>query len=78
LGNNVRVAGIENKEVPLVQFEIVIDGGLLLENIDKVGVSNLLARMMTQGTKNKTPQELEEAIQQLGASINVFAGVEDI
>jgi zinc protease len=78
LGNNIRIAGIENKEVPLVQFEIVIDGGLLLENIDKVGVANLLARMMTQGTKNKTPQELEEAIQQLGASINVFAGVEDI
>lgn len=78
LGNNIRIAGIENKEVPLVQFEIVIDGGLLLENIDKVGVSNLMARMMTQGTKNKTPQELEEAIQQLGASINVSAGVEDI
>jgi len=78
LGNSMRVAGIENKEVPLVQFDLVIDGGLLLENIDKVGVSNLLARMMTQGTKNKTPQELEEAIQQLGASINVFAGTEDI
>ncbi len=78
LGNSMRIAGIENKEVPLVQFEFVIGGGLLLENIDKVGVSNLLARMMTQGTKNKTPQELEEAIQLLGASINVSAGTEDI
>jgi len=78
LGNGIRVAGIENKEVPLVQFSIVIDGGLLLDNINKVGVANMLARMMTQGTKNKTPQELEEAIQQLGASINVFAGTEDI
>jgi zinc protease len=76
--NNIRVSGIESKEVPLVQFEIVIDGGLLLENIEKVGVSNLMAQMMTQGTKNKTPQELEEAIQQLGASINAFAGVEDV
>ena len=77
LGNGIKVAGIENKEVPLVQFSIVIDGGLLLDNINKVGVANMLARMMTQGTKNKTPQELEEAIQQLGASINVFAGTED-
>jgi zinc protease len=34
--------------------------------------------MMTQGTKNKTPQELEEAIQQLGATINVSADTEDI
>ena len=78
LDNSMRIAGIENREVPLVQFDLVIGGGLLLENIDKVGVSNLLARMMTQGTKNKTPQELEEAIQLLGASINVFAGTEDI
>lgn len=76
--NGLRVLGIENREVPLVQFEIVIDGGELLEDINKVGVSNLLARMMTQGTQKKTPLELEEAIQQLGASINVFAGTEDI
>lgn len=78
LANGIKVMGIENKEVPLVQFVMVIDGGLLVENIDKVGVSNLVARMMTQGTKRKTPQELEEAIQQLGASINVNAGTEDI
>ncbi|MBK8809492.1 MAG: insulinase family protein [Acidobacteria bacterium] len=76
--NGMTVYGIENREVPLVQFEIVIDGGLLLEDINKVGVSNLLARMMTQGTARRTPQELEEAIQQLGASIQVVAGTEDI
>lgn len=78
LANGLRVYGIENTEVPLVQFEIVVDGGLLLEDKNKVGVANLMARMMTQGTKNKTPQELEEAIQQLGASINVSAGTEDV
>ena len=78
LANGIRVASIESREVPLVQFNIVIDGGLLLDNINKVGVANMLARMMTQGTKNRTPLELEEAIQQLGASINVFAGTEDM
>jgi len=78
LANGLRVYGIENTEVPLVQFEIVVDGGQLLEDINKVGVSNLMARLMTQGTARKTPQELEEAIQQLGASINVYAGTEDV
>ncbi len=78
LSNGMRVYGIENAEVPLVQMEMNIDGGLLLENADKVGVANMMARMMTQGTKRKTPQELEEAIQQLGATINVNAGAEDI
>ena len=78
LSNGMRVLGIQNTEVPLVQFEIVIDGGLLMEDINKVGVANLMARLMTQGTQKKTPQELEEAIQQLGATINVNAGTEDI
>lgn len=76
--NGLRVFGIENREVPLVQFEIVIDGGLLLEDIKRVGVANLTARMLTEGTARKTPLELEEAIQQLGASIEVSAGTEDI
>lgn len=78
LKNGMRVYGIENTEVPLVTFDIAIDGGQLLENINKVGVANLLARMMTQGTAKKTPQELEEAIQQLGATINVSAQTEDL
>ncbi|MDN4058098.1 pitrilysin family protein [Massilia sp. YIM B02769] len=78
LANGMRVVGIENKEVPLVQFEIAIDGGLLLDKPEKVGVANLMARLMTQGTAKKTPQELEEAIQQLGASINVAARSEDV
>lgn len=78
MSNGMRVLGIENSEVPLVQFDIQIDGGQLLEDLDKVGVANLMARMLTQGTAKKTPQELEEAIQQLGATINVSAGKETI
>ncbi|GAB3392619.1 M16 family metallopeptidase [Massilia agri] len=78
LANGLRVVGIENREVPLVQFDIAIDGGLLLDNPDKVGVANLMARMLTQGTAKKTPEELEEAIQQLGAAINVSARSEDV
>jgi zinc protease len=78
LHNGLRVYGIENKEVPLVQFELLINGGLLLEDVNKVGVVNLMARMMTQGTAKKTPLELEEAIQQLGATIRVSAGTEEV
>ena len=78
LGNGLRVYGIQNSEVPLVQFDIVIDGGQLLDDMNKVGVANIMARMMTQGTQKKTAQELEEAIDQLGSAINVFASTEDV
>lgn len=78
LDNGMKVLGIDNDEVPLVQFNISIEGGLLLDDINKVGVANLTANLMTQGTQRKTPKELEEAIAQLGARINISAGTERI
>ena len=76
LPNGVRVLGIEDREVPLVQFDLRIRGGHLLEDPSKVGVANLLAETMTQGTRERTPEELETAIDMLGASINVSSGAE--
>lgn len=69
LSSGIKVFGIENNEVPLVEFNFTINGGMLLENKNKIGVSNLLASMLTKGTKNKTPEELENAIETLGATI---------
>ncbi|MFN0728799.1 M16 family metallopeptidase [Polaribacter gochangensis] len=78
LSNGIKVFGIENSEVPLVRFNLVIDGGQLLEKMDKLGVANLTASLMNRGTKNKTVAQLEEAIQELGASIRVSASKENI
>jgi zinc protease len=78
LSSGLRVFGIENNEVPLVQFQLQLKGGMLLENIDKIGVSNLLADLMTKGTASKTPEELESTIETLGASINAYATKESI
>ncbi len=78
LDNGLKVFGIQNDEVPLVQFNLVIDGGQLLENSDKLGVASLTADLMEKGTQNKTVSELEAALAQLGASVNVFASKENI
>ncbi|MDA0312954.1 MAG: pitrilysin family protein [Gemmatimonadetes bacterium] len=72
--NAVRVFGIEDREVPLVQFQLRFSGGQLREEAGRVGIANLLAETMTEGTANKTPEELEKAIDMLGASINVSSG----
>ena len=76
LANGMEVYGIEHSEMPLVQFNLRLKGGLLLDEAEKLGAANFLAEMMTAGTAQKTPAELEEAIDQLGASINVRAGRE--
>jgi zinc protease len=78
LKNGLKLFGIEHNELPLVTFSITIKGGLYLDEITKVGTANLLAGLLKEGTKNKTPIELEEAINSLGASINVYATDESI
>lgn len=78
LSSGLNVLGIENHEVPLVQFQLQIKGGMLLENKDKIGVSNMLAELMTKGTKNKTPEQLENAIESLGATIRAYTTDESI
>lgn len=78
LSNGMRVWGIKQNELPLIQYSIVIDGGRLLDMPEKAGVANLVATMLNEGTKNKTPEQLEDAINLLGASIRVSSGNENI
>ena len=76
--NGLRIYGIEHNELPLVQFSLQLRGGMLVDDIERVGVANLTADIMMEGTQDKTPLELEEAIDELGASITMSAGRESI
>jgi zinc protease len=78
LSNGIKVSGIKQSELPIVQYSLVLDGGHVSETIDKAGLASLVASMMNEGTKNLTPEELEDAIGLLGASIRISSGDEDI
>ena len=78
LENGMKVYGIEQNEIPTVNFSLVMEGGHLLDDINKNGVANLMTDIMMEGTANKTPQELEEEIEVLGARINMYTTRESI
>ncbi len=78
LPNGIEIFGIEHRELPLVQFSITISGGDLADEISKPAVADLLSSLMMEGTRHKTPVELEEAIDELGASIYMSTGSEQI
>ena len=78
LANGIRVYGIQNKELPLVELSVVIDGGVLQDKTDLPGVANMVANVLPQGTKNLTPEELEEQTELLGSNINMYAGREEL
>ena len=78
LSNGIKVYGIENKELPIVEMSVVIDGGIQQDKLQLPGVAGMVASVMPQGTKNKTPEELEEETELLGSSINMYAGREEM
>ncbi len=78
LTNGMQVYGIENNELPLVEFSLRIKGGTLFDDLNKMGVSHLVPDLMMEGTASKTPEELEDAIGQIGASISMSANYDHI
>jgi zinc protease len=78
LSNGINVYGIENKELPLVDMNVIIDGGISQDLVSLPGVASMVANVLPQGTKNKTPEELEEETELLGSSINMYSSREEL
>ena len=78
LTNGLKIYGINNNEVPLVNFNLSIEGGQLMDSFDKTGLAYLTANLLNKGTKDKTVDELENSIKELGASIYFSCRSENI
>ena len=74
--NGMEVYGIGHHELPVIQANISIKGGAVLDPADKRGVAYLNARMMNEGTALKTADEWEMAMGLLGARITVSSDLE--
>lgn len=78
LENGIKVYGIQNMELPLVNMSLILTGGAYQDRIELPGVSSLVSSVLPQGTKNKTPEELEEEIKLLGSDISMYTGREEM
>jgi zinc protease len=78
LSNQMLLMGIEDSELPLTEFTLVIDGGLLQDDFALAGTASLLADLMMKGTATRTTIELEEAIDSLGATLSIYSDEESL
>ena len=78
LSSGIEITGISNSEVPLVSFELKLEGGMLLDPKNKSGTANLVAETLLKGTAIKTAQQLEQEIELLGATLGASASETDI
>ena len=77
LTNGAELIVTEKHELPLVSVRVSFIGGSAnFEPADKLGVAGLTAQLLSDGTVSRTGDQLSDAQQLLGTSINAGIGTE--
>jgi len=74
LSSGVRLIIREDHTLPIVSCCTATLGGLRFENKQNNGINNLLAQMITKGTKKNTAVEIAEKIESIAGSIEGYNG----
>ncbi len=74
LPNGLRLLVKEDHRLPFVEFRVVLRGGVLAETTENNGVTNLMAKMLLQGTTTRSAEQIANEIESVGGSLDTFAG----
>ncbi|HEV2748349.1 MAG TPA: pitrilysin family protein [Allosphingosinicella sp.] len=76
LSNGIRVAFARRSAVPVVLVSIQFDAGYAADPKDRLGLQNLMATLLDEGTASLDSRELAEAQERLGADISIGASID--
>ncbi len=71
--NGLEIIATKNSETPTISLMLSIEGGPLLDPIEKAGLAALTAALMEEGTTNYLKEELSNELAKLGSNISVGA-----
>ena len=78
LPNGVRLAGTPFTKVPLTRLSLAVPAGRLRETPDVLGLAELTARMLEEGTRSLSGYELVDRLDGLGAQLAIEANDDEI
>lgn len=70
LSNGLKLMVVEQHELPLADFVLVVGSGGTMDPASKGGVANLTSAMLTEGTTSRTALEIADQIAFLGIGLN--------
>jgi len=76
IGSGVELFWLDAGEQPVVKIELVFQSGIWFES--KKSVSWLTAKMLAEGTKNKSARQIIEGFEKLGAFLEINPGFDDV
>lgn len=77
LGNGLVLLTSEQRALPMVSIELLIDAGSRYETVNQAGLANLTAKLLTYGTKRRSALQISETLDFIGASLEAGCG-EDV
>ena len=77
LSNGLKVVLAERHEIPLVNFELMVDSGYSADQ-GVPGTAALTARLIDEGTRTRSSMEIGEQLAQLGATLNTRASMDSL
>jgi len=71
--NGLQIIATQNNETPTVSLLLSIEGGSLLDPIEKAGLASLTASLMNEGTTNHVKEALSNELAKLGSDVSISA-----
>jgi zinc protease len=74
LENGMILLTSEQRALPMVSIELLIDAGSRYDAPNQEGLANLTARLLTYGTKRRTALQISDTLDFVGASLSAGCG----
>ncbi len=74
LPNGIRLLLIESHELPVVSVRLSMRAGQRDDPLGRDGLASMTAQLLDKGTESRTAEEIAEAIESVGGSLNAGAG----
>jgi zinc protease len=69
--NGIEVLGVKTSETPTLSLRLSLEGGVLLDPLDKTGLASITAALMNESTTTYTSEEMANKLSLLGSTISV-------
>ena len=76
LPNGLRVVVVEHHEQPSASLRLLIGAGTAQDMAPKLGVANMVASLLDQGTTTRTAEQIADAVDTIGGSVRLGAGTD--
>jgi len=76
--NGMKLIGVKNNEVPLVNITISLQAGHRQEDLDKAGIASLCARLLDESTLKHSAEEINDQLDMLGSTVTFSSSRDDI